>query len=110
HHPIGVYDAGVPRDVFALGDAQPGHFDRLVRLELDELERAGADRVLPHFARSPSNAPAHRIPASGNNMATASWRRSFASRCLAAMRAASSLRRGKRSATAVRSVTVSVAA
>src|SRR5215471_17086538 len=29
----------------------PGQLDRLVRLELDELERASADRVLPHFAR-----------------------------------------------------------
>src|SRR5215472_16897731 len=28
-----------------------GHRNRLVWLEIDEFERAGADRVLPHFAR-----------------------------------------------------------
>src|SRR5215472_12136672 len=28
-----------------------GHRNRLVRLEIDEFERAGADRVLPHLAR-----------------------------------------------------------
>src|SRR6516164_3694877 len=28
-----------------------GHRNRLVRLEINEFERAGADRVLPHLAR-----------------------------------------------------------